>query len=281
MANDGHDWNSLFDYLHAYVVAGTDVAADQVRWADQDAPRASEPGIILRLSVFDDLGMPWVDHKVNYITFADITVTAVDATANTLTKVAHGRLTGDGPVQMVGTDLPLNLVEARNYWIIKVDADKVKLALTFVDAMNGVAVDLGDVGSGTIQIIDTDRTLRAGQEIQYMARSTVRATLALECWTYEGVGANMATAVLNRLRARSALPSQRQRLYDLNVGLSGFDRIFALMGTRDAFLYEPRASLNMQLTLPSEVTEYGDIIERVRITNELADPDHTWTVDGG
>ena len=276
-----HDWDAIQNALHAWVVGGTGMDATKCRWAQQDAPRPEEPGIIMRLTMFDDLGMPWVDHHVNYLTFADITVTAVDDAANTLTKVAHTLLTGDGPVQMEGVDLPLNLAEDTNYWIIRVDADKVKLAANFVDAMNGVAIDLGDAGSGTIKIVDTTRTLRAGQEIKYLARSTVKATLSLECFTYDGVGANMATSILNRLRAKAPLPSQRAILEGANIGLTGFDRVFALMGTRDAFLFEPRASLNVQLTLVSEDEETGTIIERVEITNELADPDRTTIVDGG
>lgn len=276
-----HDWDAIQNALHAWVVGGTAMDAAKCRWAQQDAPRPEEPGIIMRLTMFDDLGMPWVDHEVNYFTFADITVTAVDDVANTLTKVAHGLLTGDGPAEMVGADLPLNLVEDKNYWIIRVDDDTIKLAANFVDAMNGVAIDLGDAGSGSIKIIATATTLRAGQEIKYLARSTVRMTLSLECFTYDGVGANMATSILNRLRAKAPLPSQRAILEDANIGLTGFDRIFALMGTRDAFLFEPRASLNVQMTLASEDEETGTIIERVEITNELADPDRITTVDGG
>lgn len=277
-----HDWDVIQNALHAYVVGGSQLDASRVRWAQQDAPRSDEPGIVMRLSIFDDVGMPWVDTETNYLTFDDITVTSVDAGANTLTSVGHELVTGDGPVRLVGADLPLNLLAATDYWVIVIDDDTIQLAAKFIDAMAlvPVPIDLGDVGSGSIVLVDTTTTFRAGQEISYLARSTVRASLSLECFTYDGVGANMATSILNRIRARSALPSQRAILEAANIGLSGFDRIFALMGTRDAFLFEPRASVNVQLVLASEDSETGTIIERVELTREAPEPVITTTVDG-
>lgn len=273
----GHDWDEIMNTLHAYVVAGSGLAADKVVYAQQDAPRPEEPAIIMNLDVFDDVGMSWLDHEPNPHTFDDFTVTADDV-ADTLTAVAHERLTGDGPVRISSSGtLPGGLEADTDYWIIKVDDDTFQLAETFKNAMDGTVLDITSTGSGTITIADTDDTLRAGEEIKFFSRAMVKATLTLECYTNDAVGMDMATALLNRVRSRSGLPSQRDRLDAANIGLSGFDRVFSLdNGVQDAFVFEPRASMNVQLTLPSEESETGTIIESTEITDE-SEP-KTWTV---
>lgn len=272
----GHDWDTIQNTLHAWVVNGSGLTSSRVRWAGQDAPRSDEPGISMRLSIFDD-AQSWVDHEVNHITFDDIAVTAVDAGTNTFEAVGHARQTGDGAVRLESDgDVPANTAEDTNYWVIRVDDDHFQLAETFADAMNGVAVDLGDEGTGNITLVDTATTLRAGEEIVFLARATVHATLTLECYTSEGVGMDMATAILNRVRSRSLLPSQQDLLQSANIGLLHFERVFALgSGTRDAFLFEPRASLQVLFALPSEESETGTIIETTEILNQITDQTST------
>ncbi len=90
------------------------------------------------------------------ISFTAFTFTTTHA-ANTITKVAHGRLTGDGPVRLsnAGGALPAGYAAATDYYIIKVDADTIQLALTRTAAIAGTAVDISDNGTGTHTLTGT------------------------------------------------------------------------------------------------------------------------------
>lgn len=73
---------------------------------------------------------------------------AVDATANTLTAVAHGFITGDRVRGTTGTTLPGGLSLATDYWVIKVSADVFKLASSLANSAAGTAIDISDQGTG-------------------------------------------------------------------------------------------------------------------------------------
>ena len=93
---------------------------------------------------------------------ADKNIEAVDTAADTLTFTAHGLETGDGPFNFGTTSaLPGGLSAfATPYWLIKVDADKVKVATSLANAYAGTAVDLTSSGSGTNTMSDTATTTR-------------------------------------------------------------------------------------------------------------------------
>lgn len=272
----GINWVAVQKALYDWVLACTGVS--KIIWGGQKGFRPTQNAIVLRLSFLQD-GRSWMDHEVNYLTFNDIVITAVDDTANTLTKVAHGLLTGDGPVRMTGSDLPAGLLADTDYWVIKVDADKVKLATGFVNAMAGTAIDLTDAGSGTITLVDTAVTLRAAQEILYKARSVLRAILTVECYTgnSDAVGLDMAQAILWRLEAKRKLPSISAILEEANIGLREVTQIKAYGGTQDLVIFEPRAMVDVHLLMVSEDSEFGTIIERTEITDETHS--NIWTVD--
>jgi hypothetical protein len=264
--------------LQNFVVACTGLPADHVVWAQQYAPRQTQSSIVMKFSFVGDDGMPWIDTETNYYTFSDVVVTSVDDATGTLTKVTHGLLTGDGPIRLVGTDLPDGLEEDVNYWVIKTGADTFKLATTFLNAMNLSAITLADAGSGVITLVDTATTLRVGQEFTYLSRSLVKAVLSLECYTSRGVGVDMAAAVLWRINSKRRLPTPAQILEDANVGIIDFGRVRVIDGVQDLVLLEPRAMVDIMLHLVSEDSETGGIIERTEITNE--DTTDTFTVDG-
>jgi hypothetical protein len=270
-------WPAIQKALHNWIVACTGVAANQVIWGQQAGGRPSQPGIVLRLMNDNDHGMPWIDHETNYITFDDIVITSVDDVANTLTATAHDRLTGDGPVQLEGADLPLGLLPDVNYWVVKDTDDTFKLADGFVNAMNGVTIDLQDAGSGVMTLVDTTETLRAGQELTFIQRSLIKATLTVECYTDIGVGLEMASAILARVASRRLLPTPLQILEDANIGISEITRVRSYGGTQGNYVFEPRASMDVMLYLVSEASETGGIIERAEITDD--NTGDTFTVD--
>ncbi|HEX3766151.1 MAG TPA: hypothetical protein VHW23_45965 [Kofleriaceae bacterium] len=85
-----------------------------------------------------------------------LTFTA-DHTTGQLTIPAHGMLTGDGAAGVIaaGGALPAGgaLTEAGSYWVIRVDADHLKLATSNADALAGTAVSFSDNGSGTMFLL--------------------------------------------------------------------------------------------------------------------------------
>lgn len=82
-------------------------------------------------------------------TFTGFTFTTTNAT-ETVNKVAHGLLTGDGPVQLTTTGtLPAGYALLTNYWVIKTGADTLQLASSLANALAGTAVNITTDGTGT------------------------------------------------------------------------------------------------------------------------------------
>ena len=81
-----------------------------------------------------------------------LTITAVNTGANQLTITGHGLLSGDGPAagRSIGGSLPAPLAAATDYWIIRDDANTIRLATSSANAMAGTAIDLTTAGSGTL-----------------------------------------------------------------------------------------------------------------------------------
>lgn len=272
------DWVAVQQAMQRWVVVGSGLPATSVVWGQQDAPRPAGPAILLRISNQAELGMPWSDTQPNPLTFAALTVTSVNSSADTLTSVAHGLLTGDGPVQLetAGT-LPAPLALLTNYWVIVVDADHVKLAETYVNTGGGqgstnptTPIDLTDAGFDNFTIAATAATVRAGQEMISIARGIERVTLELRCHASTGVGINMATAILQRVRRRRVWPSQRAALDTVNIALMGAERVRAILGIRDALLFEPRAMLELHFCVVDEESDpvRQTVIETAKVTDQ-------------
>lgn len=276
----GVDWVAVQKTLQNYVVAATGLAANQVVWQQQDTSRRPPaPAVELKLSNIAETGRTWADEVPNPLVFADITITAVDTGANTLAATAHGLLTGDGPVQFTTTGtLPAPLLADTDYWIVAPDADHLQVATSYVNTGGGqgstnpiTTIDLTSAGSGTIRVVDTVDTLRAGQELLVIARGLLNVTLELHCHTGPGVGMDMATSILHRVRSRREWPSLRQMLLapaqGPKIGMIDVERVRAILGTKDAVLFEPRAYLDIHLCVPSEEAEFETIIETAEVTD--------------
>ncbi len=74
--------------------------------------------------------------------------TDVDATANTFTLATHGLRTGQLCRVTTSNALPAGLAINTDYWVIKVDANTIKVAASYADAIAGTAVDITTTGTG-------------------------------------------------------------------------------------------------------------------------------------
>lgn len=99
------------------------------------------------------------------LVFPDTIFTA--AADDLVTIAAHGLQTGDGPFRMTtsAADLPLNLLIATDYWVIRIDANTFKLATTLALALAGTPVDIGDAGTGVHTLSDTASTVRPSTSV--------------------------------------------------------------------------------------------------------------------
>lgn len=92
------------------------------------------------------------------------TITAVDTAANTLSITAHGWQTG-WPIMVSSSSasLPAPLAAAALYYVIWVDANTIKLATTFANAIGNTAIDLTTTGGGVLTaFIAVSRGIHAG-----------------------------------------------------------------------------------------------------------------------
>jgi hypothetical protein len=82
----------------------------------------------------------------------DITLVPVnvDVSLETIAFAAHGLSTGDGPFQVSnGGALPTGLSASTDYWVIAATAGRLKFATSRVNALDGTAINLTAIGSGT------------------------------------------------------------------------------------------------------------------------------------
>lgn len=88
--------------------------------------------------------------EISITPLADLTFTTAHA-SETLTSVAHGMVTGDGPYRLTnaGGALPTGLAVDTDYWIIRLTADTYQLAASYADAIAETEVTFSSDGTGT------------------------------------------------------------------------------------------------------------------------------------
>ena len=103
-------------------------------------------------------------NKRKPLAFADITITAVDTSADNVTAVAHGLETGDGTERLInsGGALPAGLATGTDYYIIKDTVDKVAFATSLAGAYANTRVNITGSGSGTSKITNTGAVSQRG-----------------------------------------------------------------------------------------------------------------------
>jgi hypothetical protein len=266
----GVDWAAVQVALFNFVTTGVSGSPVAVTWSQQDAPRPASPAIEMRISNITELGRAWEDTANNPLSFTAKTVSAVNTSLSQVTVTANGLGNGDGPFQLTSTGtVPAGLSPLTNYWAIVVDANTLQFADTFVHTGGQQPLGVGNpvtpltitgVGSGTISLNSTTDSLSAGSELLGIARTMLRITLELSCHTIAGVGIDMATSILQRIRNRAAWHALRDPLQAANVGFLGCERVRAIAGVRDAVLFEPRSILEIYFSVPCEEIEDITII---------------------
>lgn len=98
--------------------------------------------------------------STEYVNAESFATTAVDATANTI-AVTASYSTGDQVKFTTTVTLPAPLALATVYFVIRISATSIKLAVTLTDALAGTAINLTDQGTGVHSL-----TVAASEAIQ-------------------------------------------------------------------------------------------------------------------
>jgi hypothetical protein len=264
-------WTTIENAIQSWLVAGSGLAADHVIW-DSPATPPSGQYISMRLSVIDQLGFDWVDRSDNILTIAALTIGSVNTANDTLSVTGHGLVTGDGPLQLTtsGT-LPAPLALATGYWAVVVDANTIKLAARFIDAMasSPTVVDIVSAGTGTAALASTPTTTRAGQEIIQRIRCSRQAMLTLHCFGGSANGPGSPFAVLHDAIASYRLEGRSAALAAAGLGIDTVEPIQAIDADPSTAGYNPHAIATVHLHIVSELVETSTYIERVVETNDI------------
>ena len=91
-------------------------------------------------------------------TITEKSVSLVANATDLLTVTGHGWTASGAPVAFVTTGTssspPNPCIAAEPYWVIYIDANTIKLATSYANAIAGTAIDLLDDGVGTLKLID-------------------------------------------------------------------------------------------------------------------------------
>jgi hypothetical protein len=118
-----------------------------------DVKKAKGYGILLDLTVATAAAKNFLDAAVN-------------VTANTITISAHGYYTGLKVVASTTGTLPGGL-SATDYYVIRVDADTIKLATSAAFALAGSAVDITSAAGGGTHTLTPAAISGASYKLQY------------------------------------------------------------------------------------------------------------------
>jgi hypothetical protein len=249
----------------------------------QGNPRPSGEFIEMRLTVLEQRGRDWRDRADNIVVVPTQAITAVSTGADTLTIPAHGLTTGRGPLQFTNPGgapaLPAPLALVTNYWPVVIDANTIKVASTFQNAVAAVpaTLDITTSGSGTTSINGTPATTVAGQEIIQKLRGPRRALLTLQCFAGAptggaATGATSPAAVLHDAITSYATETRSAALVAAGIGVGQIEPIKAIDGIVNSVRLEPRAIGAVYLHLASELVETSTYIQIVNATDNIPTP---------
>ena len=184
------------------------------------------------------------------------------ATTETMAAGSWGAATLTGGSEA----LPGGLATATDYWVIRVDANTIKLATTFPLALAGTAIDLTATGTGTNTIVSTADTVHIGEEIAHRQRGVREVTLTAQAFAGGATGAASAAALLHAAVSSCRLPTRAAALNTAGIGIASFGPVQSLDGWF-AKVFEPRAVLECRFFLSEEVSEFGTFIDYVEVEN--------------
>lgn len=122
-----------------------------------------------------------------------------------------------------------------------------------------------------------DRARSGDDDVEYTARGLRAVTLELQCIAGAEGGETSCVALLEQVIQKRILPSHRAGLSAAGVGVGACGAARWLDAKRDE-LFEPRAVVEVELNLASEVSEIGPAINHVNVEGSAGDADvNVWT----
>lgn len=231
--------------VHRWVQLSSGVPQDRIRWSDSTVPWPSTqdgPWISLR-DLGDDGGREISTTRRRTWTFFTLQATGFDAASDQLQMAQHPFQDGDGPVRLVGDDLPAGLAELVDYWTIRDSAGLFRLASSFGNAIARESVDVGVGGALPIGVASTPTTRRAGAEAEVVTGHMLDLDLSVQCRGLDALG------VLRRMRTAGHAEANCTVLHDANVGLLEIGGLQNVGAALNSATYEPRAAMTVRLSV--------------------------------
>lgn len=126
---------------------------------------------------------------------------------------------------------------------------------------------VAEVGHDWLDVIDNPAP-SAGAEILHRARGQRRGVLSVQCFAGPATGDSSPTRLLEAMRSAVRLPSVADALNIAGVAALGFGGVLTLGGAVGGH-FEPRAAMEVYLSLTSEVSETSTYIQHVQITDQI------------
>lgn len=97
-----------------------------------------------------------------------------------LTVSSHGLSTGDGPIRIYSSNPPGPLSNSTDYWVIKSNSNRIKLATSYANAIAGNEINLTDSSrTGYLNVLDATHHMSTGDgPIQVRSSSTLPGGLS-------------------------------------------------------------------------------------------------------
>jgi hypothetical protein len=267
----GCDWPTIMTALQAWVVRASGLADANVVWMMGKGQRPVAPFISMNITDISSIAHDYTKTADNPLAFADVPVSLVDPALDQLTAAAHGLSTGDGPVHLPTTGVLGGNIPAGDVWLIRVDADHVALADTFLHALSGTRINITTAGTGSLAIRATADSLRVGQELKRTAKGIREVTLELQCFAPEG---SDITAITLLADVVESIPLNVQPLTEAGIGVTDIGTTFNGGGVKfvegkRGSIVEPRAVCEVTLYLATELHDYLGVIDSVQITAKI------------
>lgn len=122
------------------------------------------------------------------------------------------------------------------------------------------------IGQDWVDVVDAE-VPAPGAEIEHRARGVRIARLQIQAFGTDAVGDAHPMAILEEILLKAKLPSFKSALQAASVAVIRHDpvrNVGALLNTADT---EPRALVDVELSLVSEISETGTFVEFVELEN--------------